>query len=382
MKLRNYHFFEIKGLNQERLFNNLSQKFEIFEINRLEKNRCTFKVKYFDGPKVKKILLGEGYEILTHKKAGFLNQMAIFCTSYGLIAGIAISVLIYAVQSPYIQKIEVWGVENSAEIAQYVESNLPSKNKNRINVADIEHMINYNFDNISFVSGAIVGQSLVINVKNEIVPPEMESEFAPIVAEYDGVITDISLIQGTLRVQVGDIVQKGQILVEGYVINSSGESFNIQPKATIYMDIWVEGEATHFDEQIVTYRTGAKVTHVSVTLFGAEFYTNGVECTFEQYESERAVQNLSHNNLLPFKVIKTTYYELQSQTIVSTFDEKREQVIEQARENCLQKLQGCEIIKNENYRIIQAAGSTTVKYVITANLLVSGEEDENLHEQT
>lgn len=382
MKLKNYHYFEIKGLNQERLFNKLSQNFEIFEINRIQKNRSTFKVKYFDGAKVKKILLADGYEILTHKKAGFFNHVAIFATSYGLIAGLGISVLLYAIQSPYIQKIEVWGVDNSAEIAEYVEKNLPSKNKNKIDVSTVEHMINNNFENISFVSGAVVGQSLVINVKNEIVPPEMESEFEPIVAQYDGVVTDITLIQGTLKVQVGDIIQKGQILVEGYVINSEGEKFNIQPKATIYMDIWVEGEATHFDEQIITYRTGNKVEHVSVTLFGQEFYTNGVECKYDQYESEQTQQNLSQNNLLPFKIIKTTYYELASETIISSFEEKKDEVIKQARENCLQKLQGYEIIKNENYTIIQASGCTTVKYVITANLLVCEGENENLYEQT
>ena len=381
MKRRNYHLFEIKGLNQERFFNQLCKDFEVFEIDRLQKNHCKFKVKYHDGKKVKKILLQNNYQIISEKKAGFFNNLHIFLTSYGLIAGIVLSVFLYCLQSPFIQKVEVRGVENYLEIEEFVEKNLPTKNKNAIDISQIEHMINYHFDEISFVSVAVIGQSLVINVKTEIVPPEMKDEFAPIISQYDGVITDIELVQGTLKVEVGDIIQKGQILVEGYVVNSQGEQFNIQPKANIYMDIWVEGEATHFNERLVTYRTGNKVIQVCVTLFGQQFYSNGKTCNFEQFETQQTSQMLNKNNILPFVVTKTTYYELKSQKITSTFEQEKENVIELAKQNCLQKLQGCEIIKKENYQIIEGAGSTTVRYVITANLLVQG-ENESLHKQT
>ena len=382
MKLKNYHFFKIKGLNQERLFNKLSKNIQLFEINRLEKNLSTFKVKFFDGKKVQKILHEDGFQIIEHKKSGFLSQLAIFCTSYGLIAGLVISVLLYGVQAQFIQNIQVYGVENCAEIEQYLKTHISSKYKSSIDIQQIEHMINDNFDDLSFISGAIVGQTLVVNLKSQIIPPEMQSEFSPIVSQYDGVITKISLIQGTLKVKVGDIIQKGQILVEPKVVNSSGEEFNIQPKAQIYMDVWFEGEATHFDKQVITFRTGKKCENVSVMLFGAEFYNNGVVCDFDSYESQQKTINLCNNNLLPFKIVKTTYFQLESQTIISTFEEKQDEIINLAKQNCLQKIDGCEIIKNESYRILQGAGSTTVKYVITANILASGENNENLLKQT
>ena len=374
MKKKSFHFFEIKGLNQERFFNSLSKKFEVFEIERPEKNRSKFKVKFFDGKKVRKLILENGFEILSEKRSGFFWQCSRFFTCYGLLAGLAVTLILFGVQEPFIAKVEVWGSENSQEICAFVEKNLPTKNKHKLDTGAIEHLINDHYEDVSFVSAAIVGQSLVINVKNAVVPPEMEGQFSPLVSKYDGVVTAINLVQGTLKVQVGDIIQKGQILVEGRVINSEGESFDIQPKAEIYMDVWVEGEATHFDEQIVTSRTGRKIETSVVTLFGKEFYSSSKPNIFTSYETEVSSQPLIKNNILPFKITKTVYFETKTETITSSFDEKREETISAAKEKCLQNLGECEIIKEENYRIIEGAGCTTVKFVITANLLATGEK--------
>lgn len=374
MKRENFHCFEIKGLNQERFFNALSKKFEIFDIQRFEKNRSQFKVKYFDGKTVRKEILDAGFAILSETRGGVFWQLTRFFSSYGLIAGIVLTIILFAAQSPFIAKVEVWGCDNNIEICEFVKKNLPTKNKHRLDTDAIEHLINSQFEDVSFVSAAVVGQSLIINVKNAVVPPEMEGEFAPIISQYDGVVTAINLVQGTVKVQVGDIIQRGQVLVEGCVINSEGESFNIQPKAEIYMDVWLEGEATHFDEQIVTTRTGRKVETSVVTLFGKEFYSSAKPNIFASFETEISTQPLIKNNILPFKLTKTTYYETKTETISSTFEQKKEESIALARENCLQNLGECEIIKEENYRIIEGAGCTTVKYVITANLLITGEK--------
>ncbi len=381
MKKINFHYFEIKGLNQERFFNNLSKKYQIFEINRLEKNRTKFKVNYFDGKKIKKEILDAGFEIVDEKRGGVFFWLAKAMTSYGIIAALILCSFVYVIQLNFVQKVEVWAEEGGKEIESFVWQNLKSRNKNYIDLKKLEKEISANFEDLSFVSAAFVGQSLIINVKSKVLPPEMEDNFAPIISPFDGIITKINLIQGTLMVEVGDIVQKGQTLVEGRVINSEGESFNLQPRAEVYMDVWHQAESTHYDREIVTYRTGRKFDMVRVLLFGKEFYSNGKENTFSQFEQETTLRKLTKNNFLPFVLEKTTCFETATEVIESTFEEKREQVISSAREKCLQNLRESEIIKEENYIILEGGGFTTVRYVITTNLLVTG-EDENLHKQT
>ncbi len=372
MKKKNYHLFEIKGVNQERFFNNLVKRYKIFELDRKDKTHCSFKVNYRDAKKVRAEILNAGLTIEKERSKSLLYFLTKFLTCYGILSAIVICSCFYFIQFSRIERIEVWGDYDSELIKEFVEQNLQNKNKNRVDCQKIENLINNEFDDLSFVSVAIVGQTMVVNVKSSIVPPEMQGEFAPIISPSDGIVREINLIQGTLKVDVGDIIQKGQILVEGYVINSEGESMDLQPRAEIVLDVWAEGESVHFDQQLVTSRTGNKTVRTSVTLFGHEFYSNNAQVQFDQYEEEQTSKPLIKNNLLPFILTKTTYYETQTQLVVSSFAEHEQEMISQARENCLQNLAEYEIIKDENYRIIEAAGTTTVKYVITASLRVVG----------
>lgn len=373
MKRRNYHRFEIKGLNQERFFNSLSQKYQIFEIDRSQKNLSAFKVNFRDRKNIKKEILAAGFEITDEKSDGVFFLFSQFLLCYGLIAGIAVAVALYAIQYQFVQKIEIWGTNDVAQIERYVEEILPSKNKSKIDTAAIEQQIKSNFDDMSFVSAAIVGQTLVINVKNSIIPSEMGGQFAPIVSQYDGVITSIKLIQGTLRIAVGDIIQSGQILVEGKITNSQGEVLYLPPKAEIEMNIWCEGESKHYDSQMVTYRTGRECTETVVTLWGKEFYSYRDLIEFAQCEVETSSQMLSKNNLLPFVITKKVYFETETVLVESTFEEKRDECFASAKENCLQKMPDCAIIKSEDYKIIEATGCTTVRCVVTGCIKITGE---------
>lgn len=371
---KNYHSFEIKGLNQERFFNSISKKYHIFELDRAQKNLSSFKVSFRDAKNVRKEILAAGFEIVSEKSGGIFFLLSRLLVCYGFIAGIAISAILYAMQYQFVQKIEVWGIDDVSKIERFVEEILPSKAKDRINTDEIEKSIKSEFVDLSFVSVAIVGQTLIVNVKNSIIPPEMQGAFAPLVSQYDGIITSIKLIQGTPKVEVGDIIQAGQILVEGYVANSQGEVLFLLPQAEIEMDIWCEGESQHYDRRMVTYRTGRQKVETCVMLWGNEFYSHVGGLEFEQYEVETSSQPLSKNNILPFVITKNIYYETKTELVERTFDEKREECLALAKENCLQKLPDCAIIKSEDYRIIEGAGCTTVKCVVTASLKIVGEK--------
>ncbi len=380
MKKINFHYYEIKGLNQERFFNNLSKKYSIYELNRFEKSRAEFKVSFFDGEKVKKEILAAGYQILNEKKGGIFFIFSKLLKSYGLLLGIAAVFVSYFVQMPFVQRIEVWGSQNASEIKKFVDDEISSRQKSKINTKALEQKIMAHFDNLTFVSVAILGQSLIVNVKSGIRPPEMDETFLPIVSQYDGVVTKIELVQGTVLVQVGDIIQKGQILVAGYVENAQGQTLNLPPKANIYIDVWVQASETHYDEKVVTRRTGNKIECCSVWLNSQQFYSNGKQNSFSCFEIESSEQILCKNNILPFVLKRDVYYETVSEKIVSSFEDEKDFIINSAREKCLQNIGESEIIKKEDVLILEGAGFTTVKYIITANILVSG-EDESLHEQ-
>jgi len=112
------------------------------------------------------------------------------------------------------------------------------KSYTKIGIKDVENAIIDNFDELSFVSCIIEGQTLVLNIKEKLLLEEVFGQFRPIFAQNSGMITQIDLISGTAVVKTGDFVRKGDVLVEPFVIDTSGQKREVKANAKIYAKIY------------------------------------------------------------------------------------------------------------------------------------------------
>ena len=365
--------FRVKGLNQERIINKIVAFTKIYNFNRISHNLSEFEVGYFASKKVKKMLEEEGLEVEILFEHGFLSKCKKVATSYGLIASILLCTLFYAFQYNFILKINVFGVKNAekSEISEFVEKNIGNRFKKNIDTKDIEFMIKENFDSVSSVSVAIVGQALVININPSVIPDEMKEGDA-LVSTFDGLITDIDLIQGTLAVKIGDIVKKGDVLVYPYIIDSQGEIRSVVPKANIYADIWLKGEEVHYDYYIKKTKTGRKLTQNYIYLSNILLYSSNRVILFEDYVTEERWTTISKNNILPLRRKSVCYYEIETKEILQEFEGVKDEKISKAKEKALIFLKEGEIIKEENYTIRENCGCYQIEYVITVNRNIGG----------
>lgn len=357
--------FKIKGLNIEKNLNILSKDYAIYDIERKEKNITTFTVDFRYHKKIKKALLKFGYEIVEEKNQGFLAYFSKIFGNFGVIFAFLLATVLYFVQSPYIWQYEILGEENlsKTEIVDFVKENF-SSNKNNIDPSDIENALYSNFEEISFVSCIIKGQTLIINIKEKLMPEEIYGDFKPIYSLYDGKVTEINIISGTAEVSVGDYVQKGDILVRPYYLDSSGNMQQVEADAEIKLEVYHTAEITHFDTRIEVQRTGNYEILDEVQLFGLTIYSNGENPNYSNFESVVEYENLTDNNILPFKLKRTTFYELQEVTIKETFEEVSEKIIAQAREKALENCESYDTIVDEFYTLKHFTEATTVCYVI------------------
>lgn len=374
MKQKNRTLVKVKGLNQERALNNITKHIKIYNFKREKQNTCQFEVDYNERKQIKALIEREGLEILSISHRGVLSWAKKILTSYGLIVGIAICGLFYPLQYGFILKIDVFGANNleKDEIIAFVDENLVSRYKGKIDTDGIEILVKENFEEVSSISVAIVGQTLVINVNEAVLPDEMKDEFPTIISQYDGLITDINLVQGTLAVDVGDIVKKGDVLVYPYIIDSQGEERKVKPQADIIADVWISATEVYYDYYIERVRTGRSMTVSETYLSKLLIYSNGGSVPYEKYEVVESEKTLTKNLILPFYVKKKVYYELTTREIVQDFNLDKEKVIEKARQNALIFLQENEIIKEENFLIKEFGGVHQVEYLITVNRNIGG----------
>ena len=159
--------FKIKGLNQEKNLNILAKKFPIYDIVRVSKNCSIFKVNIFHAKKVRKTLIEYNFEILEEKRVGVLPLLLKVFNIYAISALIFCSILIFA-QSPYILQYEILGEEtlSKSEIVTFIKDNF-TKNKYKLSTKKVECALYDEYDEISFVSVIVRGQTLIVNIKEK-----------------------------------------------------------------------------------------------------------------------------------------------------------------------------------------------------------------------
>ncbi len=365
MKWKNESKFQISGLNQEKLLNEISKSVTLFEVERKSKTNSSFKCSYFEHKKVLKILKNRGIKVESVTHDGLFCCIRKMLTCYGLIVAVVLFSIFYFVQNQFVIQFDVQGVDrlSSGEIVDFIKDNY-STVKSKIDTDEIELALVENFSEISLASCIIKGQTLVINIKEKLLPEEMYGDFAPLVAQKSGKITQINLISGTLCVKVGDFVQAGDVLVEPYTIDTSGTIKMVEAEAEIVADVYNEGSADHYETYIEVKRTGNVAVQNEITLFGLTIYSFKEDFDFQMYEVEYEEVNLVENLFLPFKIRKTYIYELTENVIVTDFEDVKDEYIEKARENALENVEDCDTIKEEYYTIRHIAGVTIVNYCI------------------
>lgn len=373
MEVKNKTKFHIQSLNQEKLFNELSKSVLIFEIDRINKNEAFFECNYSDRKFIKNLLKKKNVKIISMKNSGVLTQLKNMFASVGLICAYVVFLIFYFLQSQFIWQYEVNGLEklNKTEIVDFVKENFSNK-KPYMDTKEIELTLIENFNEISLVSCMIKGQTLVLNVKEKLLPDEMVGEFSPIVAQKNGKITKIDLVSGTLNVGIGDFVKMGDILVFPYVFDNSGNKKSVEAEAEIWADVYNEGTCDHYEKIIKVERTGKKIEQNIITLFGLPIYQFKENLNFDLFETEVKKINLSNNLFLPFKMTKTVFYELKQTVVESKFEDVADEYISKAKEKALENCQNCDKIIDEFYTLRHISGITIVNYCIITQEKIGG----------
>lgn len=373
MRWRSYTKFSVKGLNQERLFNQILKECKIESLNRISKSESEFCVDFSKRKIVKGILLSNGVEIVCQKSNGVEWCLKKFFSYYGIMAAIVLFGIFFFWQGQFVLQYEVLGTSavSKSEIVDFVKKSFPNK-KSKIDTRDIENSIVENFDKLSFVSCIIEGQTLVLNVKEKLLPEEVFGQFSPIFAQNSGMITQIDLISGTAMVKVGDFVRKGDVLVEPFVVDTSGQKRDVKANAKIYAEIYNQGKVEHFEKRIEVFKTGKQKKTSFVTLFGVTLYSNDGAPKFSSFERVEKVTDFSNNNLLPLKMHEITYFETATKVVESAFEDVKDEYVQKSREKALENVAKDDKIINEYYTIKSLNSVTLVNYCIVTSGLIGG----------
>ena len=185
---------------------------------------------------LKKITRKTGTRVVITKRCGLPFLMVKVQKRKIFLSGVILSLLFWILMSGYIWNIRITGnhyVTEEVLMDFLSENNIKTgMKKKQLAMEDVEKKIRNEFPVVTWTSARMDGTSLVIQIRENEKLPEIKEgeedtpdEGYDLVADRDGTIVSMITRSGNPVVKEGDMVQKGDILVEGCVpiMNENGE---------------------------------------------------------------------------------------------------------------------------------------------------------------
>ena len=221
-----YLKIQITGYSPERFLNMCSHhKIDLWNLT-----SCGYayemNISVYDFRRLKPILRKTKTKVKIKERCGFPFFLQKYRKRQLFAAGLVICTIFLFFMTTFIWNIQIEGNHkySEEEIRKILKQQevYVGQMKNHIHCDDISAYLRKNYTDVIWVSASVEGISLKIQVKeNSDRTFNRKSEVyevpSDIVADKDGIITDIITRQGIPLVHIGDIVQRGDSLVSGNI---------------------------------------------------------------------------------------------------------------------------------------------------------------------
>lgn len=327
--LKGYVIIKVEGLTLERFLNLAATKdIYLWDINRVGYTVLEMKATIEGFKALKEIVKKVGCRVEIIEKKGLPFIMYRLKYRKMLVFGFLIFFGIIIFLSSLIWDIEIIGNEKvrTEDIMKILEKENIKNGiiKYKIDKDYTKHLLLNEFDTFSFLSIEIKGTKLIIEIKEQDLPPEKIDMDTPcnVVATKKGVIVKAIARNGKAVVRKGDVVKKGQILISGLISDEYSEE-----------QIFVHADGEVLATTVYTYRIDEPIIKTIKEETGRvherreiKFRQKGIQFTkgeipYKEYiEEVREVKLIKIDIDLPIKMFIHQYKEVETKEIKQNMD--------------------------------------------------------------
>lgn len=315
-----YTHITVEGFFVERFINICMSKGIILQnLHREKSTILKAKILKSDFKKIRSIAKKTKCRVHIEKKVGFpfivnrYRKRKAFAITLGVIA-----IFIFSL-TRFIWNIEIRGNKNVTEaemIAAVNEHGIAiGKFKSKLDIEKITNAIRLERDDLSWVGIKIKGTNVIVEIVEATEKPEVidKTKIANIVSDKKAIVSKIVVQNGTSRVNVGDEVNPGDLLVEGVMEGKYTGIRSVHAEATILGKIYYEKEKKEAFIQEIEEKTGNKEKKREIYINNFKINFNKGVSNFENYDTIRTNKKLRlfSNYYIPIEIVTIENIELQ-----------------------------------------------------------------------
>ena len=351
-----YIRISIEGYYIERFINICrNNKIAIWNLKRDKNVKLELNVGIKDLKRVAKIVKKTKCKMRITKKKGLPFLFNRYKKRKLFFAFLIVIIIILAISSNFIWNIQI--VEEDKDTMEnlyqdVIDSGLTiGTMKSKINTKDIINKVRLKRDDIAWMGIELKGTNAIVKVVKATAKPDIidDEDYCNIVSDKQGIITKISAQNGTIAVKVGDTVNVGTTLINGWMEGKYTGIRYVHAKGEIQAKVW------HTKSKKIPYNsterteTGKIENKYKIKINNFEINLSKRLSKFEIYDTivmENKFKIFS-DFYLPISLIKTTNKEVKEEQKKYEIEEAKNLGIEQLQDELNNEIENKEKIVNK-----------------------------------
>lgn len=359
----------IEGYYIERFINMCrSNKIGIWHLKRKKDVQLNFRVGIHDFKKVCKIAKKTRCKIKINTKRGLPFLLHRYKKRKIFFVLLLVMIVLTILSSNF-----VWNVDIKEENGQELENIAKDIEeaglkigewKAKIDTKEIINKIRLQRKDIAWVGIELKGTNAIVKVVKADEKPEIinEEEYCSIVSNKVGMITKINAQTGTANVKVGDTVNIGETLINGWMEGKYTGIRYVHAKGEVQAKVWYTKYKNIPYNATERKETGNVENQYTIKFNNFKINLPKKLSKFKIYdtiETENKMKLFS-DFYLPISILKTTYKEVEEKQKTYEIEEAKNLGIQQLQEELEQEIQEKESIVGKNVNTYEKDGSIDV----------------------
>ena len=314
-----YSVINCEARNCQRLINKFLEKDIPIKKIRIQGDTLRFCIEDKYISKSAEIISGSGVNYTIESRGGkkLLTQIALRYLSLALTAIAVVACLVFMKDVCFGIDIVCDDSDVKSKISEIIQIDdiRPYMLKKKVDTKSLSQKLSKDIDEVGFANCYFDGGKLKIEVKKVHIIDE-EEEYSKIVADRDCIITRVLVYSGTAVVKAGDVVKKGDTLIEGYIDTNpeseDNERLIVPADGLVYAETAYVKNITLSDKVVRNVRTGESWKSTDIYLFGKRI-GNKKNPDYEQFQMIE--EQKIFGSVIPIKAVTRTYYKTVSEEI-------------------------------------------------------------------